>query len=199
VRRRARVRFPRRQPYFYDIGNDNLKVIALKPAGRLARIIPGLGSRLEASHVPIAGFAGADGSLELMVGTPGSAARPALWTLEPGSSEWRRAPAAPSRGAPAKPEAKASTAARGMPAGSLVLGRDRAGRSFAQITRSLNLQVLAAFTPDGRQISETNLPERPIWKMLLGGTDKWVTGSGEVVEVYVSSRWLVVSLWSERS
>jgi hypothetical protein len=86
-----------------------------------------------------------------------------------------------------------------MPKGAVPLGRDGAGNWFVEVQHSWTTQVLAKYAPDGRLLAEATLPERPIWKPLVGPADKWVTSRGDLVEVYVGERWLVVTGWVEGS
>jgi hypothetical protein len=163
------------------------------------RLIPGLGAKLGDGEMPLAGIAAADGSLRLLVGTRGSHARPALWTLARGSVEWRRTPASEALETSATLTTPPPVMSPGMPEGAVTLGRDAAGNSFVEMRRSWSTQVLAKYGPDGRLLAQVTLPERPIWKPLVGWTDKRVTSRGEVVEIYVGPRWLVVSSWAEGS
>lgn len=182
--------------YFYDFANDNLKVIALRPTARVARLLPGLGGLRAENETPIAGVAGGDGSVRLLVATPGSPTRPILWTLEHGSSAWSRAPAADALSASAVLRAPERDANRAIDAAGVTLGRDRAGNRFVEIQESWSTHVLAKYGPDGRRLAQAILPERPVWKPLAGGTDKWVTPGGEVLEIHVGPRWMVVSSWT---
>jgi hypothetical protein len=181
--------------YFYDFDHENLKVIALHPVARVARLMPGLGSARGGGELPIAGVADGDGSLQVLVATPGSPTRPTLWTLERGSSAWRRAPAVDALAASADLMAPARAASGRLAPHGVTLGRDRAGNSFVEIQKSWSTHVLAQYAPDGRLLAEVTLPERPTWKPLAGWTDKWVTSNGEVLEIQVGPRWLVVSSW----
>ena len=180
--------------YFYDFGNDNLKVIALRP-GRLVRVIPGLGSVRGAGELPLAGAVSDEGMLQLLVTAPGSQTRPTLWTLERGGSSWRRASAADALAASATLMTAPVAGSERAPGG-VTLGHDQAGNAFVEIPKSWSVHQLAKVAPDGRLLAQATLPERPIWKPLAGWTDKWVTSGGDVIEIHVGPRWLVVSRWT---
>jgi hypothetical protein len=185
--------------YFYDIGNDNVKVIVLRPQAGLARLAPGLGRARGPGEIPLSGTATADGTLRLLVGAPESRGPRTLWVLGPGATAWRRAPSNETSASAAALRRPDMPAIPGLPKGAVPLGRDGAGNWFVEVQHSWTTQVLAKYAPDGRLLAEATLPERPIWKPLVGPADKWVTSRGDLVEVYVGERWLVVTGWVEGS
>jgi len=180
--------------YFYDFAHDNLKVIAIRPGARLVRLLPGLGAARGTRASPVAGVADSDGSLRLLVPAARRSEPPTLWILEAGTARWRQAPEADARAADARlfPPPRAEV---GAPAG-VTLGRDAGGNRFVERHESWHTQVLAKYGTDGRLVAQTILPERPTWKRLAGWTDKWVTSRGEVLEIHVGPRWMVVSAWT---
>jgi hypothetical protein len=92
----------------------------------------------------------------------------------------------------------AKRAEEGTPKG-VTFGRDSSGNRFVERQESWHTQVLAKYGPDGRLLAEAVLPERPTWKRLAGWTDKWITSRGEVLEIHLGPRWMVVSSWKEGS
>jgi hypothetical protein len=76
------------------------------------------------------------------------------------------------------------------------VGTARDGSVYTASQRSWSRRVLERYDVDGRRVGSVALPERPVWKPVTGKGDLEVTSSGDVLEIVVSDKWLIVYRWT---
>jgi hypothetical protein len=85
---------------------------------------------------------------------------------------------------------------RTLAAEGVYVGTDRGGSIYFANQSSWSRRMLDRYDVEGRHDGSVELPERPVWKPVTGKGDLHVTSGGDVLEIVVSEKWLIVYRWT---